>query len=151
MTYINQVNTNQIAFKGTNKMDESFEINPLDINLEKMTSSLKNRCEREVAEYGDFAPVVEKYENKDKDLYAGTIELVCRKPDKSIEDHNTSRYLEVVVKNPQGFRQLSSLIACGEKTEIMEKLSDDNFFLQVKGHVNRMIDKLDSTKYKDEE
>lgn len=37
-----------------------FRANPLDVDLNIMQEKMRQRCELEVSEHGDFAPVVEK-------------------------------------------------------------------------------------------
>ncbi len=140
MPSIRNLNLNNINIKGTPKMHEKFEIMPLDINLEKIQKKLKKRCEFEVPEYGDFAPVVEEYTNKDSSLDLGDVKVVCRKPPKDIEDHNKKRFLEVVANNRARTKEYSSIILSGTKEELMKKLETPGYFLQFKKAVLELAD-----------
>ena len=65
MNPIKNINANKFIAEAKDKVT-SFELDPLDINLAKIQSNMTKRLEREMAEYGDFAPVVERYDRTGK-------------------------------------------------------------------------------------
>ena len=114
-----------------------FKANPLDINLASMQEKIAERCEKEIHEHGDFAPIIEQYtiapSYKDV-VYADTIELVCRNADKNNESKK-QQLLELVIKNPNNTVETHCLISQGTKEEILETLSDTGLFLDLKNDV----------------
>lgn len=114
-----------------------FKANPLDINLASMQEKIMQRCEREVCEYGDFAPLIEKYliapQYRDE-VFADTIKLVCCNADNNNESKK-QRILELVVNNPNNTIETHCVIKQGTKEEILEVLNDTGLFLDLKNDV----------------
>lgn len=111
----------------TGRKKSSFEVNPLDMNLAKIQYNLINRLEREVPEYGDFAPVTEKYTSKDPTRKIGDIIVQCS----HVKDSETKkdRSLDLTVYNrfnPEEF--YTHNIVTGNKKEILETVNQIDFF-----------------------
>lgn len=120
--------------KGTDKPIRLFKVNPLDINLEKMQIKLKQRCEMEVSEYGDFAPITEGYTispNYQCEVFADEIELVCKKSDRD----KKQILLEAVVTDVSRTSETHCIIDEGTKEEILEMLNDFGLFLDMKNDI----------------
>ena len=96
------------------------------------------RCEREIPEYGDFAPIKENLKNNNEKIYAGNIMLTCTPS----EDNPTKRYLTYSQMNPQNGKGLTCLIGAGNKDEILAMLQDENFINDRKEDCDRIIDKM---------
>jgi len=142
MPKINNINKIEKFLKKDVIMKETFEPNPLDISLEKMVMSLRKRCEREISEYGDFAPVVERYINKDSSIYAGNIYLKCYQPPKIIENYQKKRYLELVIETPSGVSNSSVALKGGSKKDILETLKNEDFAFEVINKAKEVISDL---------
>lgn len=109
------------------KRTSSFEVKPLDVSLAQIQYNLINRLEREVPEYGDFAPVTEKYTSKSPRLKIGDIIVKCS----NVKDSETKkdRSLDITVfdrHNPDEF--CTHNIATGTKKEILEAVNQSGFF-----------------------
>lgn len=124
-----------------NKTDDKpiriFKANPLDVNLEIMQKKLRQRCEMEMSEYGDFAPITEKYAinpNYQDEVFADEIKFICKKSDKNKTDKK-QRQLELVVTSINRNCETHCIIAEGSKKEILERLDDFGLFLDAKNDV----------------
>lgn len=107
----------------------SFEVNPLDVNIAKIQFNLINRLEREIPEFGDFASVVENYESKDPTLNISTVKVLCKKFNDKI------RSLELHVQDRARINEYNYIITQGEKAEILKAVNDKNFFEECKSVV----------------
>ena len=72
-----RINFNKELIKNNyNNQKIKFEVNPLDVSLAEIQFNLLKRLEREMPEYGDFAPVIEKYESKDPTKNISTVRIL---------------------------------------------------------------------------
>ncbi len=110
----------------------AFEVEPLDVNLAKMQFNLTKRLEREIPDFGDFAPVVEAYESKDPTLNISTVKLLCKKLD------NKLRSLELYVQDRARVNEYNYVIAQGEKDEILSSVNKNSFFEICKNVINNI-------------
>ncbi len=109
------------------KQQASFEVDPLDVNIAKIQFNLLNRLEREVPEYGCFAPVIEKYTSKNPDLNIGDIIVKCSHVKDSLSKLDRTLDLTVVDRfNPN--KQMNLNIAKGTKKDVMESVKQREFF-----------------------
>lgn len=127
---MNNINNNNI-----NKMENiSLKNNEgnlsysLEDNLEILKENMLKRCELEVPEYGDFKKVVEVIKNTDSDTYAGDISLICESSEKDPQ----KRYLSYNQMNPENRKGLNTMIASGNKEEILNILKDENLIEKLK-------------------
>ena len=112
----------------------TFEVKPLDINIAKAQYNLIERLEREVPEYGDFAPVIEKFTLKSPRMEVGDVQITCSNVKES--ETNLERVLKLTVsagKNPKN--GIGVKLASGKKTEILDIVKDKAFFEKVKSIV----------------
>lgn len=107
----------------------SFEVNPLDVNLAKIQFNLTKRLEREIPEFGDFAPVVENYESKDPTLNISTVKVLCKKFSDKV------RSLELYVQDRARVNEYNYIISQGEKDQILKAVNGNNFFEECKSVV----------------
>lgn len=125
MTPIKNINVNKLVYD-SKKLKTSFEINPLDINLAKMQESLTKRLEREMYEYGDFAPVVERYESENPLREFSTIKISCNHDRDSLS--KTVRNLDLSVKDKVSGDEYICTLKKGYKKDIEKYVSSEEFF-----------------------
>ena len=126
-----------------NKPVRNFEVQPLDIELYEMQINLRQRCESQVSEQGDFVPIVETFtvhRNYQPELPADEIKLICRPFDNNEEDRQ--RVLEVAVTNISRTLEKFCVIAEGTKQEILQALDDISLFLDIKNDVLTICEEL---------
>ena len=125
--------TNQTNFEGTKKMSK--EPITFDKQVEDMVSSLLQRAEREVCEYGDFAQVYESMLNPDKSQSATDFVLNIKHPKDSEPDY---RVIDAIAyKFPSDYKY-SHTLAYGNKAEILKALRSDGFAQQVRETFQRL-------------
>lgn len=115
----------------------NFKANPLDVNLASMQERMLKRSENEVCEYGDFAPVVEKYSispNYRDQVFADEIKLVCQNSREN-NINKKQRILKLIVNNPDNTTETHCIIAKGTKKEILKTLKDEGLFLDLKNDI----------------
>lgn len=139
----NNKNINEIINTGRNIKNMNkpkFEVNPLDINIAKMQFNLQNRLEKEVPDYGDFAPVVEKYNSKDPTKNFSEVKVLCKhlKEDKT----NKQRALELNVTDKKTLDEYSYTLAKGQKNDIIDAIHDNKFFEVCKNVINQIDEKI---------
>jgi len=100
------------------------EIKTMEEHIKTMVRDILARAEREVPEYGDFAPVYEEFKNPLQELCATDFMLKITKPPKHIENHEKKRYLEVVAYKLPAPIKATRIIAVGNKEDILSKLKD---------------------------
>ena len=143
MTNINK-NQNRIhIIQNTSRTDFQEKNKSIDDLLSTLQINMQNRCENEIPEYGDFAPIKEKIANEDKNVYAGNISLICEPS----EDNPTKRYLNYHQMNPQNGKGLMCQIASGTKEDILEALNDKNIVDILKQNSERMSEKMQFMKW----
>lgn len=104
-------------------------------NMEKLIEEYINkifkRAEREVPEYGDFAPVYEQFTNPDKSLSATDFMLKISKPPKSIAGHEKIRNLEVVAYRLPTPYKAERIVATGDKDNILKQLQNPEIIAKI--------------------
>lgn len=125
MTEINPVNFNgvKIQGQGTDKMAKYENI--IEEQVKNLVSKLHARAEREVPEYGDFAPVYEEFKNFDKNLSASNFLLKIYKP-KNSQDEKL-RYIEAAAYALPTPYKAEMPILQGRKEDILKLLKDEDF------------------------
>ena len=146
MVNIKNINVNRLVTE-SKKFNTSFEINPLDINLAKIQESFTERLEREMAEYGDFAPVVEKYESENPLREFSTIKISCNHDRDSLS--KTVRNLDLSVrakaepdKFPSAINEYVCTIRKGPKDDIINFVKDREFFETTKKIIMLINDEI---------
>lgn len=125
MNDINKVNSNnQINFKGIQKMAKSEKT--FEEKIENMIKVLRNRAEREVPEYGDFALVYEEMPNTEKSLASTDFMLKITKPPKTVSGHEKIRNLEAIAYDLPNPYKCEFSVASGSKADILKALEDEN-------------------------
>lgn len=98
-----------------------FEVEPLDVNIAKIQFELTKRLEREMPEYGDFAPVIEKYENKGTYYKFSEIGVKCSH---AVEDASKKlRSLDLIIKSRESGQEYVCNLIKGTKEEILAFLN----------------------------
>lgn len=125
MNKINKIIPQRKTFMNDNST--LFEVNPLDVNLAKIQMNLIKRCEREVPENGDFAPVVESFKSLDPTIDLSEIIVKCQydKNNSGLKDVN--RVLTANISMRNGKTKDISFFS-GTKKELLEYLNEKDFF-----------------------
>ena len=122
---INAQVQNKNFVNGVKKMTE--KTNSYTDSFYKMLKDLIKRAEREVPEYGDFAPVYENFKNLNPNLDVDRYQLRIFKMPKSQVPDETKRYLEAEVFTKSGAYKADMLLGSGNKDEIMKQLKSEDF------------------------
>ncbi|MBQ3102500.1 hypothetical protein IJC60_05810 [bacterium] len=119
---------NNLSFDGKSKGKE-----PMEDAIQSGINKLAQRAEREVAEYGDFAPVVEKLADYDKTLNIGeaSIKIVYA----NYKDDKTLKRLELDVPSKSGKSNANFAMKLGNKKEILKILSSENLAERIKNNL----------------
>ena len=138
----NKIHQNQIpSFKSINGVKD---VNNQEYNYEdeinKLIEKVANRAEREVPEYGYFAPVYEEFKNKDSQLDIEKYRLKVLKMPKADVPDETKRYIEAAVFVPGSDYKADMLIGSGKKAEIIELLRSEKFPERLKSVYQRLVD-----------
>ena len=122
---INAQVQNKNFVNGVKKMSE--KANNYTDSFYKMLKDLTERAEREVPEYGDFAPVYENFKNLNPKLDVDRYQLRIFKMPKAQVADETKRYLEAEVFTKAGTYKANILLGSGNKEEILKQLKSDDF------------------------
>lgn len=97
--------------------------------VERMLEKLIVRAEKEVPEYGDFAPVTELFPNLDYDSsdIVGMYGVTILKLPASIRPDPKRRYIEANAYEPTGSYKAKMFVAGGHKEMILSKIRDRKF------------------------
>ena len=106
--------------------------------VKNMVKKITLRAEREVPEYGDFAPVYEEFKNTDTSLKATDFMLKIVKPPSNIKGHEKLRYIELSAYQLPMPYKISRLIAKGTKEEILQQLKEEDFFETITKNFSEM-------------
>lgn len=144
MNPLNSINVNKLVTEAKNKVT-SFELDPLDMNLTKIQDSLGKRLEREMAEYGDFSPVVERYESKNPEMNISTVKLSCEHDPKSLS--KKLRRITLSVTDKARINEYQCTLKKGYKSDIIDYVKNEEFFESAKKVVQLINDEIkNSTK-----
>lgn len=140
MNKINQNKINNTQFKGL-KPAKSEAVN-MELDFKKMLNQILVRAEREVPEYGDFAPVYEILKNVDRTLCPTDFMLRISKLPKGMENSETTRVLELVAyKVPTPYKSVRTL-AYGTKEEILNKLKSGEITSEIEMTAKKLSEDL---------
>lgn len=124
INHVNKLNN----LKRNNKMQN--EQLSFEGSAYKSIDKLKERAEREVPEYGDFAMVSEQFTNTDNKVFAKDVTLRIRPLPLELKnktpDYKTARWLEAVVTGPYG-GEAATVLSRGTKEELLHILSSHEF------------------------
>lgn len=140
MNPIKNINANKFIAEAKDKVT-SFELDPLDINLAKIQSNMTKRLEREMAEYGDFAPVVERYESKNPEMNISTVKISCEHDPKSVT--KKLRKLNLSVTDKARINEYQCTLKKGYKSDLLEYVNDEEFFSSAKKIVQLINDEIE--------
>ena len=116
----------------------------MEEKIKKMIKDILAR-EREVYEYGDFAPVYEEFKNTDKELLA--TDFMIKIYHISDENSKTKRALELLAyKLPTPYRA-TQIIETGTKEDILNKLRDNNLCKEVDTIFRRLSKRFEEVTY----
>ena len=118
-------------FKGNSmkKDNVKFEVQPLDLNIVKMQCNMLSRCEREVPENGDFAPVFETFKNQSPLLEnLAEIKILCENDKEDTDKKRTGRVLRAIITKRNPKDNLDIELFKGNKSELLEYLNTREIF-----------------------
>ena len=122
---------------GANKVDNK----QLNSNQEKtmeelIVETLKKLSDQEqyIPEYGDFAPVMEFFDNPDKNTqkFVGKYGLKIYKMPKDVVPDPKKRYIEAAAYVPSGTYKSDMTVGSGNKEEVLKILKDPEFVKKLK-------------------
>lgn len=139
---INQINTTKFqAVNGVNKMDSE---KTYEDNVYEMIDKVIARAEREVPDYGDFAPVYEEFANKNNDLSIGRYQLKVLKMPKTDVPDEKKRFIQAAVYSKAGDYKADVLLASGHKSKIMNILKSDDFPVKLNDAFVNLVDFMEN-------
>ncbi len=102
---------------------------------------LLKRMEKEVPEYGDFAPLLEFFDNEDERLQkiVGKFGLKLYKMPGDVEPDPKKRYLEAAAYTPCGSYKADVIVGSGHKEEIIALLKSEGFPIKLKMAYERLV------------
>lgn len=139
-----ELNIVKDIYKNVSKQKVPFEVAPLDVNLAKMQFNMTKRLEREVPEYGDFAPVTEIYNSKDWNLDVSQIKMICEHLKNN--DNKITRRLSLYISDKTALKEYLCPIIEGTKADIIKGVNDTKFFEVCKSIVNQADHMIKSQK-----
>ena len=101
--------------------------------VEVMLGKIIMRAEKEVPDFGDFAPVTEFFPNldsKSSDI-VGMYGLTILKFPKDVVPDPRQRYVEASAYEPTGSYKAKMIVASGYKAKILTELRDVKFLLEL--------------------
>ena len=137
-----KINQNKIpdfqSLKGVKKMSNA-KFN-YEQEIKTLVDKVANRAEREVPEYGYFAPVYEEFANKNPQQNIDKFRLkVFKMPKQDVPDE-TKRYIEAAVYVPGSDYKADMLIGAGNKAEILKLLKSDEFPTRLNNAYSKLVD-----------
>ena len=141
MNKINPIQQNKAKFQGVKTPHK--EVKTMEEAFKKFVKIIRDRAEREVPEYGDFAPVYEQFANPQKELSATDFMIKISKPPKSVENNEKIRNLEVVAYKLPAPYKAECIVATGTKEELMQKLQDSKFLKEINETAESLARDLD--------
>jgi len=138
-------NRNNIqSFKGIDgaKKMEDKEMT-YDEHVYDIIDKVAKRSEREVPDYGEFAPVYEDFKNQDPKLnFVDRYMLKVVKMPKADVPDEKKRYIEASVYSPAGDYKADVLLAGGYKDDIMKELKSKEFPEKLNNAYVELVDYL---------
>ena len=131
---MNRVSNNQYTYNNNVSFNGKNEGKMLtDDIIQNGINKLAQRAEREMAEYGDFAPIVEKMPNHNKDLKIGepSIKIVYANYSKD----KTLKRLELDVPSESGKSNANYVLELANKQDILKVLADKNLATRIKNDI----------------
>ena len=138
-----KISKNNFIYSRTSFNTKKEEKNSMENILQNGINNLAKRAEREVPEYGDFAPVVEKFEKYDTDLKIGSpsMKIVYANDKKD----KTLKRLELDVPSASGKSSSNIAMELGNKQEILNALFSEKLVERIKNNIQNaakaMVDK----------
>ena len=101
----------------------------MDVNIVRMQCDMLSRCEREVPENGDFAPVVETFKNlSDKFKNLVEIKVVCERDKADTDKKKAGRVVRAIITKRNPVDNLDIELFKGTKAEVLEYLDTRDIF-----------------------
>ena len=112
--------------------------------VDEMTARLAERAEREVPEYGRFAPVMEFTPNYGDIKVVGKYGLQVYKLPEDIDPDPKQRHIKAAAYMPAGDYKASMAVAKGHKEEIIRILKDPEFAKKLNGVYGELVEILEN-------
>ncbi len=139
----NKITQNNVqSFKSVNGVNKMNTENYYEDNVYELIDKITNRAEREVPEYGDFAPVYEEFKNINTKLPVSKYQLkVLKMPKEDVPDEK-QRFIQAAVYAPAGDYNANILLAAGHKDKILNELKSDKFPEKLNNAFINLVDLL---------
>ena len=132
----NRINQNKVNNTQFNGIKKPVEVKNVEKFIKDIVNDTINRAEREVAEYGSFTFSVKKFKNPDSNLVADKFWIAIEQPPKGIENYQKNRgvYFHAQKKGigTEEGPSVHVLLEYGTKSEILEKIKDEEFVKKLK-------------------
>ena len=140
---INQANTNNTSFHGIKP--KTGEVKTMEENIKKMIKDILSRAEREVPEYGDFAPVFEEFKNTEKKLLA--TDFMMKIYHVADEATKKKRGLELVAYKLPSPYKAAKVLETGTKEEILKKLQENDLYKEIDTILRSLSKRFEEVSY----
>lgn len=121
------------------------EIKSMDSEIQTAINKLLQRAEREMPEYGDFAPISEKFENRNENLNIGepSIKIVYA----NFSKDKTLKRLELEIPSKTGKSSANVAMELADKKAILKALSDKNLANRINDNIQNASSALEDGNY----
>lgn len=138
-------NNNFIHNYKTSFNGKSEDKSSMEDNIKNGINKLVARAEREVAEYGDFAPVVEKLSSCTEGLKIGepSLKIVYA----NYQKDKTFKRLELDVPSASGKSTATVVMELANKDNILKALSEDGFTDRIKENIKSAAESLSDKEF----
>ncbi len=109
-----------------NKINTSFSINPLDINLAKMQFNILKKYENEISAVYNYSSIIEEYTSKDPTLDISLIQIIFKSLDENLKS------IELVFYNKKQTEKYNAVLCEGTNEFILNYLKKQDFVFDIK-------------------
>lgn len=124
---------------------KSEENNSMEDTIQSAINKLVQRGQREMPEYGDFAPIIEKFTNTDDNLKIGepSIKIVYANYNKD----KTLKRLELDIPSKSGLSKANIAMELADKKDILDVLSDENLKNRIEKNMQKVANEFKDGNY----
>ncbi len=131
---ISLIGAYRVKGRESSKMSFKSQKPTIDDSINKTLTTLYKRAEREVPEYGMFRPVVEEFDNINRNESSKRIKLSIRPSTDKSEPQE--RIFRVDIFSNRG-DSTNPIFAAGKKKDILNILKDENLKEIIKKQINK--------------
>ena len=112
--------------------------------VDELRDRVMGRIRKEMPESGDFADILELFDNLDEptQCYVGKYGMRVYKMPRYADADPRKRYVEIAAYVPSGEYKADMIVASGTRDEILLKLCDAEFIDQVCSQYGKLLDMI---------